>query len=94
MSSYPFFAYSQKEKFPWIDLNYCWENQFLWLCNAVYYSQGEFSEVIYNLGMPLDKYNLLIKFCELTIDLTPSSFVMNFPSSKKPVFLASESRRR
>lgn len=95
MSWYPFIAHSQREKFPWIDLCSCWENQFLWLCNVVYYSQRDFNEVIYNPVLPVYEYNLFIKLCELKIDLTPSSFTINFPSQNKsvvkPLFLASES---
>lgn len=61
-------------------------------------SQRDFSQVIYNPGVPVDKCNLFIKFCELKINLTPSSFNMNFPSQIKQLVkslgLASESRKK
>ena len=98
MSRYPFIAHSQREKFPQIDLCSCWENQFLWLCNVVCYSQRDFSEVIDNPDVAVGIYNLFIKFCGLKIDLMPSSFTMNFPSQMKPVvkslFLVSKPRKK
>lgn len=70
--------FTVRKEFPQIDLRSCGKNQFLWLCDVVYYSQREFSEVIYNSVMPEDKNNLFIKSCELKIDLAASSFIMNF----------------